>query len=520
VRALVLGSASSAARARLRSPAPRGGSLLRGLLVSALLLGPAACARVEPPGRHESDAYELTLPPPVAEPEPSATPSEPVDAARYEPSESHKLASIAMRTWIYDAPRDRSNKLGYLRAGALVGRSELSHGTSGCEGGWYRVVPRGFACVGKGASLSLEHPIVQAAPRGPRRGEPLPYDYVMSANPPPHLYFKLPSEADQERTEGKGYFARAKERKGLLDALTLDAVPAFLLAGNSLPQPYGSEKNLAYSVHRGRARANSAFGLMAVFEWTERRFGLATELDLIPLDRTKPAKQSQLRGVELREGGRPAIVVGGGTTLYRREGDRLVARGSAPGRSGWELTGANEGGERGLLETTEGAWLPAPGLILPPLEKDRAGFAEKGRKWISVSIEKQVLVAYEGERPVYAALVSTGRGGMSDPKETFATVRGTFMIRAKHVSGTMDGEESSDEAFDLRDVPYIQYFHEGYALHAAYWHDDFGKVRSHGCVNLTPTDAAWLFDWTDPEVPRDWHGAVSPQGGTLVWIHR
>ena len=109
---------------------------------------------------------------------------------------------------------------------------------------------------------------------------------------------------------------------------------------------------------------------------------------------------------------------------------------------------------------------------------------------------------------------------MTDPEETFATVRGTFYVRSKHVSGTMDGEEGADEAFDLRDVPYIQYFHQGYALHGAYWHDDFGRPRSHGCINLTPGDAAWLFRFTDPPVPDEWHGATSPQGGTLIYIHK
>ena len=106
-----------------------------------------------------------------------------------------------------------------------------------------------------------------------------------------------------------------------------------------------------------------------------------------------------------------------------------------------------------------------------------------------------------------------------DLLETTATIRGSFFVRSKHVSGTMDGDETAEDAFDLRDVPYIQYFHEGYALHAAYWHDDFGKERSHGCVNLAPADAAWLFEWTDPPVPKEWHGAMAPQGGTLVWIH-
>ncbi|HEX7672087.1 MAG TPA: L,D-transpeptidase, partial [Polyangiaceae bacterium] len=71
---------------------------------------------------------------------------------------------------------------------------------------------------------------------------------------------------------------------------------------------------------------------------------------------------------------------------------------------------------------------------------------------------------------------------------------------------------------DLRDVPYVQYFKEGYALHAAYWHDAFGTPRSHGCVNLSPLDARWLFSWTEPSVPSAWHGAMSNHG-TLVSIH-
>jgi lipoprotein-anchoring transpeptidase ErfK/SrfK len=74
------------------------------------------------------------------------------------------------------------------------------------------------------------------------------------------------------------------------------------------------------------------------------------------------------------------------------------------------------------------------------------------------------------------------------------------------------------DEFDLRDVPYVQYFKEGYALHAAYWHDGFGTPRSHGCVNLSPLDARWLFSWTEPSVPSAWHGAMSGHG-TLISIH-
>jgi lipoprotein-anchoring transpeptidase ErfK/SrfK len=140
-------------------------------------------------------------------------------------------------------------------------------------------------------------------------------------------------------------------------------------------------------------------------------------------------------------------------------------------------------------------------------------------KWIDISIPRQALVAYEGTTPVYATLVSTGIGGTGDPEETHATIQGAFKIYEKHVSVTMDGHEASD-AFDLRDVPFVQYFHKGFALHAAYWHDDFGRAHSHGCVNLAPADAAWLFQWTDPRIPPGWHGTLAThREGTIVYVH-
>ena len=81
----------------------------------------------------------------------------------------------------------------------------------------------------------------------------------------------------------------------------------------------------------------------------------------------------------------------------------------------------------------------------------------------------------------------------------------------------MSSDEVGEE-FELRDVPYVQYFEEGYALHGAYWHDRFGTPKSHGCVNLSPVDARFLFHFTEPAVPRGWHGAFSLRDGTLVSI--
>jgi hypothetical protein len=441
---------------------------------------------------------------------------EATDKEALEPGHGAKVASIAMHTWIYVAPSDRSTKLGYLRAGAVVDRSEAPAGTDGCAGGWYRVQPRGYVCVGKGASLALDHQVVQAAFRGPLRHEPLPYQYVTSRSPPPHLYFRLPTRKDQERVEGPTLGEHLASWGGELAATPLDPVPPYLAAGRDLPKPYGAEEKLHYSVHTGRAKENSAFGLITSFAWTGRRFGLTTELDLIPLDRTKPAHPSTFHGIAIEQDGVPAFVIHAGASKLRPGPDgRLHEDGLAGFRSGWVLTGKSEGAMR---ETTEGSWLAADDLIIADAHDDPVGFAAEGRKWIDVSIRKQILVAWQGRRAAYATLVSTGISGMGDPATTHSTVRGIYYIHAKHVSATMGGDEATDD-YDLRDVPYIQYFFEGYALHGAFWHDDFGRPRSHGCINLAPADAAWLFEWTDPVVPPDWHGAVNAEGGTLVWTH-
>jgi hypothetical protein len=490
---------------------------------AAALLSLCGCAPAgDPPGRSTTGAPPapvLASPRETAplEAEPPAPP-----ASAEASGEQPRIASIAMRTYVYLEPNHRSTRLGYLRAGAVVGRAADPAGTEGCSGGWYRIEPRGYVCVGRGASLDLEHPVVLATARGPRRGEPLPYHYVISRKPPPTRYVRLPTLAEQRHVEGVGadvgLSSWSLRNKALLGPP--DPPTPLLASGRDTPKPWGAEERMRFAVHRGRARGESAFGLSATFEWTGRRFGQTTELDIIPIDRTNVVAPSAMRGVEVGGLGVPAFVMFQGIGKMRPDDDgRLRADGIAAHRSGWMLTGKRTGPNGELVETTEGVWLPVDALRIGVLGKDLWGHAQAGKKWIDVSIERQMLVAYEGTRAVYATLVSTGRGGLDDPEITSATVQGTFFISDKHLSATMDGDEASDDAFDLHDVPYVQYFHGNYALHGAFWHDAFGKERSHGCINLAPADAAWLFEWTDPQVPAAWHGASNRKSGTLVYIH-
>ncbi len=144
--------------------------------------------------------------------------------------------------------------------------------------------------------------------------------------------------------------------------------------------------------------------------------------------------------------------------------------------------------------------------------------ARAAERWIYVDLAKQILVAYEGENPVYTTLVSTGRRGSTS--ESFETPRGDFRIRTKHISSSMNGDTASDGDYSIQDVPWTMFFEGGYALHGAFWHHAFGRRRSHGCINLGPQDARWLFYWAGPSLPDTWHGVIANDGnpGTLVVV--
>ncbi len=438
-----------------------------------------------------------------------------------------KVGSIAWRSWIYTDTGPNRMRYGYLRAGAVVSARGPKVTNGGCDGGWYRVNPRGFICLGLGATTELTHAVIVASQARPLRGQGLPYTYALSSDTPPLLYFRLPSAAQMSESEGGDFSTRAanfRERirvSGLLAALgEVGAAPEFLAGDAKLPKPYGVKQPLRYVSHAGAAAADSGFAIARSFDWEKRLFGLTTELDVIALDRVKLVRQSDFHGVEIapNEGLPVAFSKERYGQRYVRLDDGNFGAGPQLGdREGVKLTGQSKPG--GFLETRDGTWVAEPSMRRIEPRDSFPSFATGDRKWIDISIKQQSLVAYAGKTPVYATLISSGRAGLGDPDKTQSTPRGTFMIYQKEVASTMDGDEDRGDSYNLRDVPFVQYFHKGYALHGAYWHDDFGKVRSHGCVNLAPKDAAWLFEWTDPSVPKDWHGVLNKDRGTVVYVH-
>jgi LysM repeat protein len=107
-----------------------------------------------------------------------------------------------------------------------------------------------------------------------------------------------------------------------------------------------------------------------------------------------------------------------------------------------------------------------------------------GGKWIDVDLSSQTVRAYQGNTVVRSMIVSTGIS-------RYPTPPGRFRVYAKYPSVTMSGP-----GYYLPGVPHTMFFYKGYALHGTYWHNNFGRPMSHGCINLTRTDAAWLYSWT------------------------
>jgi hypothetical protein len=380
------------------------------------------------------------------------------------PAGTRSIEVVASGATVRSAPTVRSPRRGTVRAGTRVAALARVRG-EGCPGGeWYRIGDEAFVC----------ETLVQ-----PRREEP--------------------------------------------SGDTLPIVPA----GQLLPRRYafvGVDGTWAYS------RPADYFS----DEWSEslgRGFGVAiTGVEThdgvtflrslgglwIPEDQLRHARGSLFEGAELANGALDvAWIAREGAVVHALEDGREIPR--VVRRAGRrELVHVLEDLPRGRVRIEDGV-VAARDLVRPAMEAPPPEVTGDER-WIDVDVGTQTLVAYEGARPVFATLVSTGRPGPAT-----ATPTGTFRVWVKLAEDTMDDLERTDleSNYAIEAVPWVQYFSEGIALHAAFWHDDFGRRRSHGCVNLAPRDAQRLFGLTSPALPAGWDAILTTETarGSIVRVH-
>ncbi|HEY8039856.1 MAG TPA: L,D-transpeptidase [Polyangiaceae bacterium] len=516
---------------------------------SLLLLAVASCAR------HDAPAPADPQPPPAASasaaPAPSASADSPFSVAAVgAPDDTArfpvKLAALSWETRVLEQPGASSKVLGYLRAGAVVAAAGEATRGDGCRGEWRAVSPVGYVCVEPGtATLDVDTAMVHALARRPDLGERLPYMYGIVRRPGP-LYARLPSRAEAEATEpglearmrawlaepgddGAGfrneYWLRGKSEPSppplaLWEAQTTREVPDWL-DGAKFPPGNLSGLRHADDLVAGMAKNHNGFALVDTAVVDGRRYGVTSDLLVFPVDRLRPIEGSAFHGYRIPEDvDFPfALVRRDGAGQYAVRKGKLAKVKDAPRRAAIPLSGKQRFFDDVLhFQTTEGLWLSDRFVSRVDGVKKMPKWGKDGERWVDVSIGKQVLLAYDGTRGVYATLVSTGEAGMEDPETSKSTVQGIFRIHTKHLTTTMSSDVVGEE-FELKDIPYVEYFEKSYALHAAYWHDDFGVPRSHGCINMSPEDARWLFQWTEPQLPRGWHGVRKALLGSVVFVH-
>jgi len=455
-----------------------------------------------------------------------------------------KLAALAWETRVYEEPRTSSKLLGYVRAGGVIGAAVTSTPGDDCRGQWRAVSPVGYVCVEPGsATLDLQAPLVVALSHRPDLGERLPYMYgIVRRNGP--VYSRLPTRAEAEAAEPRldarmrswlsaedgasfryDYWLRGKSEPSppalvLWQTQATREVPEWLAGGRLTPGNLSGLKH-GDDLVVGATKNHNGFALLDTAVLDGRRYGITTDLSVFPVDRMRPIEGSDFHGFRIPEDVDVpfALVRRDGAAAFVSHHGTLVKSHEAPRRSAIRLTGKQRFFDGVLyFEAADGTWLSDRFVSRIDGVKKMPKWALDGERWLDVSISKQVLLAYEGTKPVYATLVSSGEAGLNDPQTSKSTVRGIFRIHTKHLTTTMSSEVVGEE-FELKDIPYVQYFEDGYALHAAYWHDDFGTPRSHGCINLSPEDAKWLFGWTEPQLPRGWHGVRKALSGSVVFVH-
>jgi lipoprotein-anchoring transpeptidase ErfK/SrfK len=458
--------------------------------------------------------------------EPSSTPA---PAAPLTPDEAAKAAAehAAMldRDWpmhglvtgtqlkVRLKPDPDATVVGWVRVGSRLRLKKEPTKARNCSSGFFPVYPLGYVCAGEGVTVADKAPVSPIALTPPASDAPLPYQYYFVKEPKVPEYHRLPSRDEQR--EARDFLARYDE----LFAKSPEKA-AKLLKGE-LPNEPKTPVFIRRFLDRGFFIAGAG-----IEERAFRKFVRAVRGSYVKQGSLEERKGSSFQGVELQGQSRDAV---GGVQPAKlpiawavREAQPFVVKpredGSlrlvtAEGMKPYaRLTmvpwvGRERVGDTLFHKLADGSYVKAWFLaVAEPIKRPKQVPADS--PWVHVNLEQQTLVAYRGDTPVYATLVSSGLEGHDTPI-------GLFEIKQKYVANGMAdlGPEAGDDRYSIDDVPWTQYFSGSIALHGAFWHERFGLTRSHGCVNLAPYDAHRVWNHTWPEIAEGWHGVTTEQTG-------
>ena len=474
---------------------------------------------------------------PAAAPAPSASrhttdPKPPDDAPR--------VYAKTRFVWVHAAP-GVEGWIGFLWFGGSVKLREctICRYAPGCAH-WVAVEPRGYVCLDGGrATLDAGDPMLATLRNyAPRLNTAWPHHYAESRGA--QLYRRMPTRKQQLQREWdlvmhEQRIAEARRGKIYPTLLGVDLTPATAAPFELGPLPPTIHEN------RRRLRPQSTVAYSTQVQKDGRAWLLSADMRWVPKDRVAPYPKVEFKGVKLGEEAKLPLAFfrSRPRPKYAANDDGgLIATGASFQRLSWvELSGkTTEQDGTTYLQTREpGIFVAESDTVVPKPQrktpwgapvggKDETGITPPGRAtWLEASVLGGWLLAYEGTRPVYATMISPGRGGTpvpgKDPLETASTPTGTFKITGKFATATM----VAPHEFIHSDVPWAQNFHGPHALHAAYWHNDWGQRKSGGCVNVSPLDGRYLYEFTEPVVPKGWHGVrwqPKREPATTFVVHR
>jgi hypothetical protein len=375
------------------------------------------------------------------------------------------VRSIAVRL----EPGEEGKRIGTVAQDTRVGWTRTA-AAPGCKKPWVEIEPRGWVC-GEYLEASTRAPLGIELPRLDRT-EVVPgtYGKVIAAGA---TIFGMPEAKGKPRGKGTPAAPPPSGRGPLVKVRPV--------LGSVNVRKYGEVRHgdtLYWKVGRGNEYLPAkAIRQHAPSTYQGVRLGDDTGLDLpIAFVWPKTGRTAALRRAPNGQG------------LLRQVARRTVLP---------VYDADEEAGRPRAYRVGDGAWIPADQVRVVAPVAPPAGIGEHER-WIDIDLDQQVLVAYEGRQAVYATMVSTG-------KKTTPTATGIWRMWKK-VSETDMQRLTGEDPYSVATVPWTQFYEptRGLALHASYWHDGYGTVRSQGCVNLAPMDARWLYFWSEPVVPPGW----------------
>jgi hypothetical protein len=403
------------------------------------------------------------------------------------PENGPKLAAIADMTPVLERPAAGARQIGYLHAGDRVARAKEPYSRLGCADGWYPVRPAGFVCASGSATIDLSHPTLGAMAIQPLLDQSLPYTYARTIADTPLL------ERDGAHEAAVKEIGKLRRRSG------------FAVVGSwTASLPGGSPERLALL--------------------TNGKFVKAADLEA--------ATPSDFAGVELGEKQTLplAFVVKRGVRDYKLDGENAEQGRDLDVHTHLDLTGKFRTAHAEKFWALEnGRWVRNRDVTAVLARGVFPDFAKDGQKWLDVSVVMGTLVAYEGKKPFFVTLLSIGREataaaspeGLSadapaPPSASFGL--GTFEVRAKHVTLVGADPFAPRESFQVYDAPWAFELSSGRLGYGAYWHDRFGVEHGPGALELSPADAARLFQWLTPSVPDGWHAVSTLHGEAKTFV--